>query len=179
MLRIIGYIIGIVVLAVAGILAVAAFQPDSFRIERSAVIDAPPEKIEAILTDFRRAKEWSPWEELDPNLQRTIGGAETGVGATYAWSGNNDVGAGRQEITAVEPGKLVRVNLEFERPMKTVNTVEYSLQPEGDGTKVTWAMFGPQPLIGRAFGLFMDIDAMVGKDFEKGLSNLKALAEQP
>ena len=100
MLRIIGYIIGIVVLAVAGILAVAAFQPDSFRIERSAVIDAPPEKIEAILTDFRRAKEWSPWEELDPNLKRTIGGAETGVGATYAWSGNNDVGAGRQEQCA-------------------------------------------------------------------------------
>ena len=178
MLRILAYIVGAVVVAAAGVVIYAATLPDTFRLERSIVINAPPENVFAIVQDFRRSPEWSPWEKLDPDLKRELSGAESGIGAIYAWEGNKDVGAGRQEIIEATPPSLVRVKLDFFRPFEANNTVDYSLAPEGDGTKITWAMYGPNPLIARVMQIFFDFDATVGKDFETGLASLKALAER-
>lgn len=168
----------VVALAVVAVLGLASMQPDTFRIERSATINAPPEMILAHLTDFRRWTEWSPWEKLDPNLKRTYGGAANGVGATYAWEGNSDAGQGRMEITEAEPNHLA-IDLQFIKPFEARNVAEFDLEPEGDSTKVTWSMSGPNLFIGKVMGLFIDVDAMIGEDFEAGLVDLKRLAEQP
>ena len=160
------------------VLSLASMQPDTFRIERSTVIDAPPEAILAQLTDFRRWTEWSPWEKLDPNLKRTYGGAENGVGATYAWDGNSDAGQGRMEITEADPNHLA-IDLQFIKPFEARNVAEFTLGPRGDSTKVTWSMSGPNLFVGKVMALFIDMDTMIGKDFEAGLADLKRLAERP
>jgi hypothetical protein len=178
MLRIIAYVVGIAVLAVLGIVGYAATKPDSFRIERSIAINAAPEKVFAIVQDFHRSSEWSPWEKLDPGMKRELSGAESGVGAVYAWDGNKDVGAGRQEIIEAKPAELVRVKLDFFRPFEASNTVDYAFAADGAGTQMTWAMYGPNPLIARVMQIFFDFDKTVGKDFETGLASLKALAER-
>jgi hypothetical protein len=177
MLRILAYVVGILLVAAIGIVAFAAMQPGAFRYERSAVIAAPPEKIIAIVTDFKRNGEWSPWEKLDPAMKRTYSGAPAGVGAVYEWDGNDDAGAGRQEIVSVDPDR-VHMKIAFLRPMQANNAIDFDFAPEGDATKVTWSLHGENPLIARIFTMFMDVDAMVGKDFEKGLANLKAAAEK-
>lgn len=177
MLRILAYLIGILLVVAFGVVGYAALQPDAFRYERSAVIAAPPEKIIAIITDFHRNGEWSPWEKLDPAMKRTYSGAASGVGAIYEWDGNDDVGAGRQEIVSVEPNR-VQMKVAFLRPMQANNNIDFDLAPEGDATKVTWSLNGENPLIAKVFSLFMDIDGMVGKDFETGLASLKAAAEK-
>lgn len=170
-------ILAILVIGVAGILGYAATQPDTFRIERAAEIQAPPEKIYAILSDFRRSPEWSPFEKTDPDMKRTFSGAERGKGAIYEWDGNSEAGAGRIEIVeAAEPSKLV-LSLDFVRPMEGHNTVEYTLAPEGNTTSVTWAMHGPLPFVSKVMCVFFDMDEMVGGMFEQGLANLKKLAE--
>lgn len=166
------------VAAVAAVLAIAARRPDRFTIERSARIDAPADAIAAHVEDFRAWTSWSPWEGMDPAMQRTYSGAERGVGAAYAWEGSRKVGAGRMAITAVDPGRAVDLDLEFLRPMKARNTTRFSFAPEGTGTRVTWTMQGPQPFVSRLFGLVFNLDKMVGADFEKGLAALKALAER-
>ena len=177
MLRILAYVVGMLLVAAIGIVAFAAMQPGAFRYERSAVIAAPPEKIIEIVTDFRRYGEWSPWEKLDPGMKRTHSGAPTGVGAVYEWDGNDDVGAGRQEVVSVDPNR-VHMKIEFLRPMQANNAIDFDLVPERDATKVTWSLYGENPLVARIFTMFMDVEAMVGKDFETGLANLKAAAEK-
>jgi uncharacterized protein YndB with AHSA1/START domain len=174
MFKIIGLIIALVI---AGVLIYAATKPDSFRLERSTTIKAPPEKISAYLSDFKQWAAWSPWEEKDPAMKRSFSGAASGKGAVYGWEGNKNVGSGRMEILDVQPQK-VTIKLDFLAPFEAHNTTEYSLEPQGDGTKVTWAMFGPSNYMSKVMNVFMSMDKMVGPDFEAGLAKLKAAAEK-
>ena len=164
--------------AAAVLLLYAATSPDTFRVERSASIKAPPEKIYALINDFHQFGAWSPWEQLDPQMKRSYSGAASGKGAVYAWQGNKEVGAGRMEIMdAVAPSKVL-IKLDFLQPFEAHNTTEYTLRTQGDATTVTWAMHGPSPYIAKVMGIFASMDSMVGKDFEKGLAKLKAEAEK-
>ncbi len=164
--------------AVALLLLFALTRPDAFRVERSITIKADPAKVFALLNDFHFFGKWSPWEALDPAMKVTHSGAASGPGAVYEWSGNDAVGAGRMEILKTEPNRQVRVKLDFLQPFEGHNTSEYTLSTSGDATTVTWAMFGPSPYISKLIGLFVSMDRMIGKDFEKGLAQLKAVAEQ-
>jgi hypothetical protein len=174
--RILLGLLAIVVVAVAVILILASRQPDEFRVQRTATIDAPAEKIVAHIADFHRWTAWSPYERLDPAMQRTFTGAPTGKGSIYEWSGNSDVGQGRMEILESSPAK-VAIKLDFYKPMEASNTAEFNLQPKGDATDVTWAMYGPMPFISKVMCVFIDMDKMVGSDFEKGLADLKKVSE--
>jgi uncharacterized protein YndB with AHSA1/START domain len=150
---------------------------DTFTVQRSARIDAPPARVYAEIADFRMWTRWSPWEDVDPNLQRTYSGAESGLGAAYNWSGNRTAGQGRMEITeAVEPS-LVRIDLLFEKPWKARNDTSFTIRPEGSGSHVTWSMTGQKTLMTKAMGIFKSMDTFLGPDFEKGLARLKAAAE--
>jgi uncharacterized protein YndB with AHSA1/START domain len=171
-------LIGIVVLVlVVGVLVVAATKPDSFRVQRTASIKAPPEKVFALISDLKGWNAWSPYEKKDPAMKRTLSGAPTGKGAIYEWSGNKDVGRGRMEITdAASPSKVL-IKLDFIEPFEAHNTAQFDLQPRGEMTDVTWALYGPSPFISKIMGLFFDMDTMIGRDFETGLANLKAVAE--
>lgn len=167
-----------VVVLVAAVLLFAATRPDSFRVQRSTSIKAPAEKIFPLIADFHAWGAWSPWEKLDPTMKRTHSGAPSGKGAVYAWDGNNEVGAGRMEIAEVSTPSRLSIKLDFSRPMEGHNTAEFTLVPKGDASELTWAMFGPNPYLSKLIGLFLDMDKMIGKDFETGLANLKALAEK-
>jgi uncharacterized protein YndB with AHSA1/START domain len=162
---------------VAGVLLAAAARPDVFRVERTASIKAPPEKIFAAINDFGRWAAWSPYEKKDPAMKRTRSGPASGKGAVYAWEGNNEVGAGRMEITDASAPARVVLNLDFTRPMEAHNVVEFTLDAKGGDTKVTWAMRGPVPYFAKIVHLFIDMDRMVGTDFEAGLANLKTISE--
>jgi len=169
-------LIAIVVL-VAGLLAFAATRPDSFRIERSASIKAPPDKVFAQINDFHRWTAWSPWEKLDPQLKRSYTGAERGKGAAYAWEGDSKVGAGRMEVMeSAAPSKIV-IKLDFIKPFEGHNTAEFTLLADSGGTRVTWAMFGPSPYLSKVMGMFFSMDSVIGGYFEQGLANLKAISE--
>jgi uncharacterized protein YndB with AHSA1/START domain len=167
----------IVIVLLAALLAYAATRPDTFRTSRSAVIDAPPERIFPLIDDFARWREWSPWERLDPDLRRTYSGPASGRGAGYAWEGSKKVGQGSMEITTSTPPSRLVVRLDFIKPFEAHNVAEFTLEPEGAGTRVVWAMHGPRPFIMKMMGVFMNMDEMVGKDFSAGLANLKSLAE--
>jgi hypothetical protein len=167
-----------IVVAVAGLLGYAATRPGFFTVERTATIQAPPEKIFPLIEDFRRWREWSPYEKLDPNMKRTLGGAEKGAGATYAWEGDSKAGAGRMEITDAPSPVRVTIKLDFTRPFESHNVAEFRLVPLGAGTQVTWAMHGPSPFLTKLITVFVDMDRMVGKDFDAGLASLKAIAEK-
>ena len=160
------------------VLIIAANRPDAFRIERRATIQAPPAVVYAKLADFHAWAEWSPWEKLDPAMQRSFSGPAQGMGAIYAWEGNKQVGAGRMEITDASPSARLVIKLEFFRPWKATNTSEFSLGEQGGSTTVLWAMLGPQPFMSKLMGMFMNFDKMVGKDFEAGLAQLKAACEK-
>jgi len=163
--------------ALAGVLALAATKPDNFSVQRSASIKAPPEKISAVLSDFRGWQAWSPFEKMDPAMKRSFSGAEKGKGAVYAWSGNSEAGAGRMEITEASASR-VALDLDFTKPMEGHNKVLFTLAPKGEATEVTWAMSGPSPYITKLIQVFCDMDAMIGKHFEDGLGNLRAVAEK-
>lgn len=152
-------------------------RPATFRIERSAVIDAPPAKIFPFINDFRSWGAWSPWERIDRNMQRNYVGPLTGPGSAYEWSGNEEIGSGRMEITATTPPTKLVIDLHFISPFEARNTAEFTLVPQGNSTKVTWAMYGPNTFMGKLMGLFMNVDKMIGDNFEAGLTNLKGLAE--
>ena len=170
--------IGLVLVAlVAALLLFAATRPDSFSVERRVVIQAPPEKIQPLIADFHRWADWSPWEKLDPAMQRTFGGPSAGVGATYGWQGNKDVGSGRMEVKAAAPDK-VSIQLDFIEPFEGHNTTDFVLAPKDGGTEVRWVMYGPAPYLSKLMGVFVSMDSMIGKDFEKGLAQLKAAAEK-
>ncbi|HEX4944325.1 MAG TPA: SRPBCC family protein [Usitatibacteraceae bacterium] len=174
MLKTIAIIVG---LAVVVILAAAANKPDTFRVQRSASIKAPPEKIFPLLTDFRNWAAWSPWEKRDPALRRTYAGPASGTGASYAWEGNKDVGSGRMEIAEAAPPSEVRIKIDFAQPFEAHNIVEFRLTPEGEATRIAWAMHGPQTFPGKLMSVFFSIDNMIGRDFEAGLASLKSVAE--
>jgi uncharacterized protein YndB with AHSA1/START domain len=167
----------VVALGIAAVLVFAATQPDTFRVQRTASIKAPPEKIFPLINDFHGWTAWSPYERLDPALKRTYGGASAGKGATYAWEGNGKVGTGRMEIRESSAPSEVVIKLEFVKPMEASNIAEFRLKPQGDATNVTWAMHGPAPFLAKLMQVFFDMDKMVGEDFEAGLANLKAAAE--
>jgi uncharacterized protein YndB with AHSA1/START domain len=168
----------VVVVLIAGVLAFAATKPAAFHVERSAVIKAPSEKIFAVLSDFRRWPEWSPWEKLDPAMQRTLSGAASGPGAVYAWAGNSKAGQGRMEITDATPSSRLGIKLDFIKPFEGHNVVVFALAPQGDATQVTWTMDGPSPFISKVMQVFVSMDGLIGKDFAAGLENLKALTEK-
>jgi len=167
-----------VVVVVAGVLGYAATRPDTFRVERSATVKAPPEKIYPLISDFRAWTGWSPWERMDPAMKRTYGGAPSGVGAEYAWDGDNNVGKGRMRIVEATPPSRVVVQLDFEKPFEGHSVAQFTLSAAGDGTMVTWAMRGENRFVGKLISVFMSMDRMIGDRFESGLATLKVLAEK-
>ncbi len=166
-----------VVAVVGALLLYAATKPDTFHVQRSINIQAPPEKIFAVLNDFHQSVAWSPYEKKDPAMKRVFSGPESGKGAVYQFEGNKEVGKGRLTITDTTPSSKVVMTLDMDEPFEGHNTVEYTLAAKGTSTDVIWAIHGHQPYIGKVIGLFMDCDKMIGKDFEIGLANLKALSE--
>ena len=160
---------------IAGLLGYAATRPGTFRVQRTTRIAAAPERIAPFITDFHRWAEWSPYEKMDPELKKTFSGAESGPGAAYAWEGKK-TGIGRMEILEVAPHRVC-IKLDFEKPFKANNTAEFTFTPTAGVTTVTWAIDGPQPFVSKLMGVFINMDRMIGRDFETGLANLKAVAE--
>jgi hypothetical protein len=178
MLKILLIIIVVLAVGVAGVVGYAvATQPDTFRVQRTATIDAPSEKLVGILSDLRRGAEWSPYEKKDPAMKKNFSGPASGPGSKLEWDGNSDVGAGSLTVTEVTPANI-KLNLEMIRPMNANNIVEYTFAPQGNATDMTWAMHGPMPLISKVMCVFVDLDKMLGADMERGLKDLKALAER-
>lgn len=172
-----GIVIAVVVV-IAAILIVAAMRPGAFEVKRSIVIDASRERIFPLIDDFNAWRTWSPYETKDPNMQRAFSGSPSGKGAVYAWDGNSQVGKGSIEIVDSIPPSQVTIKLDMLKPIEGHNIVNFTLQPQGEGTLVTWAMRGAYPFISRLIGLFMNMDRMIGGDFEAGLARLKAVAEK-
>ena len=173
------WILGVLIAAVAVILIIASTKPDTFRVERRTTINAPPEKIFPLLNDFHEWPKWSPWEKKDPNMRRMHSGMPSGKGAIYAWEGDKNVGKGSMEILESTPPSRLLIALNFLAPWQAKNQVEFTLAPSGAGaTNVNWAMTGQNVFMGKVMSTVMNIDKMVGKDFEQGLANLKAAAER-
>lgn len=169
----------LIVLAVA-VVALAGFistRPDTFAVQRSATIQAPADIVFSKVNDFHQWGEWSPWDKRDPNMKRTFTGANAGLDAMYEWTGNKDVGQGRMTIQESKANELVRIRLEFIEPFPSTNTTTFAFAPAGEGTTVTWKMEGKHNFMSKAMGLVMDMDKMIGPDFEEGLSNMKKVAE--
>jgi uncharacterized protein YndB with AHSA1/START domain len=160
------------------VLIFAATKPDSFRVARTTTIKAPPEKIFPHITDYRAWQAWSPWEKKDPTMKRTYSGAASGKGAIYEWDGNREIGQGRMEIAEATPPSRVAIDMHFIKPFESRSTAEFTLQPKGEATDVTWALHGPSPYISKVMSVFFSMDKMIGKEFETGLANLKAIAEK-
>lgn len=182
MLKIIAIIAVVLAVGIAGILAFAATKPDTFRVERTLAIKAPAEAIYPLIADFHRWTSWSPYESRDPDMKRTYGGSEQGKGAIYGWDGNNKIGSGRMEILEAAPPSKIRIKLDFARPFEAHNIAEFTMQPQGQATNVTtnvtWTMYGPAPFMAKIMHVFINMDKMVGTDFEAGLVNLKKLTEK-
>lgn len=168
----------IVAVLIAAMLIYAATKPDTFRVQRSAAIAAPPDKVFALINDLDAWASWSPWEKKDLAMKKTHSGAPQGKGAVLEWKGNKDVGTGRMEVLESTPSSKILIKLDFLKPFEAHNRAEFSLEGKGPDTTVTWAMYGPQPYMIKIMGLFCSMDKMVGKDFEAGLATLKALAEK-
>jgi hypothetical protein len=171
-------IVVVVVVLIAGVLLFAATKPDMFRVQRTARIKAPPERIFPLINDLRTFNTWNPYEKKDPNLKGRYTGSSSGKGAAYAFEGNKEVGQGSLEIMESLPSSKVTMRLNMIKPFEAQNTVEFRLHPEGDVTNVTWAMQGHTPYVAKIIHLFFDMDSMIGKDFESGLASLKAAAER-
>ena len=179
MFEIIAIIAVILAIALAIVLVLAATKPNSFSVQRATSIKAPAEKIFPLINDFHQWGTWSPYENKDPAMKRTFSGAASGNGAVYAWDGNNNVGSGRMEILdASAPSKIV-IKLDFFKPFEGHNTAEFTMLPQGDATTLTWRMHGPAPFMSKLMQVFMNLDRMIGKDFEVGLASLKQLTEKP
>jgi hypothetical protein len=168
----------VIVVLIVAVLIYAATQPDTFRVQRSAGIKAPPEKIFPLINDLHSWDSWSPWEKKDPAMKRTHSGAPSGKGAIYEWDGNKEIGQGRMEITEASPPSKVVMAMHFIKPFEAHNTAEFVLEPQGESTIVTWAIYGPQPYFAKVMHLFFNMDKMIGKEFETGLVNLQAIAEK-
>ena len=177
MFEIIAIIAVILAIAIAAVLVLAATKPGTLRVQRATSIKAPAEKIFPLINDFRQWRAWSPYENKDPAMKRTFSGAESGKGAVYAWDGDKNVGSGRMEILDTAPSKIV-IKLDFFKPFEGHNTAEFTMLPQGDGTNLTWTMYGPANFMSKLIQVFMNLDNMIGKDFEAGLANLKKLTEK-
>jgi hypothetical protein len=169
-------ILAAVVIVFAGILIYAATKPDSFQVQRSTAIGAPPEKIFPLINDLHAHTSWSPFEK-DPHMKRTHSGAAQGKGAVYEWDGDRKVGSGRLAIADSTPSNITMI-LDMFKPFKAHNTVNFMLEPQGDATRVTWAMHGRQPYMAKLMSTFVNCDKMVGGQFEEGLAKMKAIAEK-
>jgi hypothetical protein len=166
-----------VAVIVVVLLVVIAMRPTEFRVQRSATISAPAPVVFAQVNDFHKWEAWSPYAKRDPAMKKSFEGAPAGVGAIYTWSGNHEVGEGRTTITESRPSELIRIKLEFVRPFAGTSTAEFTFQPEGERTAVTWALDGRNRFPAKAMGLVMNMDKMIGDDFEKGLAQLQSIAE--
>jgi hypothetical protein len=171
-------IVVIIVVLIAAILIFAATKPGDFRVQRTTAIKAPADKIFPLINDYHNWPSWSPYEKLDPNMKKTLGGAGSGRGAVYEWDGNSKAGKGRMEITNSIPPSKVTIKLDFSKPMEGHNIAEFTLEPSGDSTNVTWAISGPMPYVAKIMSVFVDMDRLIGKEFETGLSNMKTVAEK-
>lgn len=167
----------VIAAALAVLLVYAATKPDTFRVERSVRIQAPPEKLHAMINDLRSFNTWNPYERKDPALKGSYGPTTVGTGARYGWE-SKEVGTGSLAILETVPASKVTMALDFVKPFEAHNQAEFTLQPEQGGTRVTWAMHGPVPYLGKVMHVFINVDRMVGTDFEAGLANLKSLAEK-
>lgn len=174
MLRRIGIALGV---AVVGLLAFIVSRPAAFRVERAAQLGAPPGVVFGLINDLHRWALWSPWEKMDPSSQKTFSGSPAGAGAIYDWAGNDKVGEGRMTILSATPKERVQLKLEFLKPFQATNDVQFLLKPTEGGTQVRWVMTGENGFLGKAISVFMDMDKMVGKDFEAGLAELRRVAE--
>lgn len=171
-------IASVVVVALAGLLVFAATKPRTFRVQRAMSIRASRETIFAVISDFRKWGLWSPWETKDPAMTRTFSGAASGTGSVYEWKGNKEVGQGRMEIIETVAPSKVTIKLDFIRPFEAHNFAEFTLDSQDRSTEVTWAMHGPLPYMAKVMSVVCDMDRMVGKDFERGLANLKGVTEK-
>ena len=178
MSRILVPIVVTVVIVVVAILSGAAVQPDTFNVKRSISIKAPPEKIFPLIDDFHRWAEWSPYEKLDPTVKRSLSGPTSGRGAVYEWDSNGKAGKGRMEIVDSSPPFRLTIVFDFQGPVETRNTADFTLENRGDSTVVTWLMWGPNLFISKIMSMFRTVDDRVGKDLVTGLVNLKSIAEQ-
>lgn len=172
------YIAIALAILVAVVLVLAAMRPNTFRVQRSIDIDAPADKIFPLINDYRNWGSWSPYEHVDPAMQRTFSGAPSGKGSVYEWRGNNNIGHGRMEILDTAPPSKVVIKLDFFSPFEAHNMAEFIMQPKGDATNVTWAMHGPVPFMAKIIHMFMNMDRMVGGQFQQGLVSMKAVAEK-
>ncbi|HEV3166353.1 MAG TPA: SRPBCC family protein [Isosphaeraceae bacterium] len=178
MLKIIGIVVAVIVVLVVVLLLVAASKPDTMHVERSTSIKAPPEKIFVLINDFHKWGSWSPYEKLDPSMKKTYSGAESGKGAVYEWEGNSKAGKGRMEIAEASSPSKVTIKLDFEKPFEGHNVAAFTLDPKGDATNVTWSMDGPSPFPMKVMGIFLNLDNLIGQEFENGLANLKTVTEK-
>jgi len=166
------FVVVLVVLAI-----VVAMQPEEFSVSRSAVMAAPAPAVFAQVNDLHNWEKWNPWQKVDPAMKLTFSGPPSGIGAAYAWQGNRDVGEGRLAIIESKPADLVRIKLEFLKPFAATNTAIFTFKPEGSRTAVTWSMEGRNNYFAKAINLCMNMDKMVGGQFEKGLADMKAVLE--
>ena len=166
-----------VVVLIALLVVIIALRPSTFRVERSATIAAPADVVFAKINNFQSWRSWSPWENKDPNLKRTYGGPPEGVGSTYHWVGNRNVGEGRMTIERSDRPSLIQIRLDFIKPFEGTNTATFTFTPDGNATKVNWVMDGHYNFITKGFSMVMDMDKMIGTDFEAGLAALKAQSE--
>jgi polyketide cyclase/dehydrase/lipid transport protein len=177
-IAIIAIIAVVLAIAIAVVLILAASKPATFRVERAIDVKAPPEKIFALINDFHQWVSWSPYENKDPAMKRSYSGAESGKGAVYGWEGNGNVGAGRMEILEESIPSKILIKLDFFKPFEGHNTAEFTMLPQAGATHLSWVMRGPAPFISKLMQVFMNLDHMIGKDFETGLANLKKLTEK-
>jgi hypothetical protein len=156
---------------------IVALQPSEFQVARSTTTSAPPAEVFAQVNDFHKWEAWNPWGKIDPAMKQTYEGAPAGIGAIYTWAGNNEVGEGRMTITESRPSDLIRIKLEFFKPFAGTNIAEFTFKPEGNQTAVTWSMEGKNNFMAKAIHLFMNMDKMIGGQFEKGLASMKSVVE--
>ncbi|WPC05984.1 SRPBCC family protein [Pseudomonas benzenivorans] len=173
-----GYALIALALLLALLLTLVARQPDGFSVERSVSVAAPPEAVFAQVNDLRNWERWSPWAKRDPAMQKSYEGPPAGVGAVYRWAGNKEVGEGSMTLVESRPNQSIRIRLVFLKPFQASNEAQFQFAPEGEGTRVTWSMSGSNNFMAKAMHLVMDMDKMVGGDFEQGLAQLRTLVEE-
>lgn len=174
MLHVVFVLVGLVL----ALVVYAATRPNEMRIERAIEIDRSPDRVFALVNDFREWKAWSPWEELDPSMKRSYEGAERGKGAVYTWDGNDKAGAGRMEIVASEVPSRIQIALAFTRPFASSNKTTFAVTPTEKGARITWTMEAPRPFMMKLLGVVLNLDKAIGNDFERGLAKMKATAER-
>ena len=156
---------------------IVAMRPSEYRVARTVTIAAPAPAVFAQVNDFHKWDAWNPWAKMDPAMKQTYEGAPAGVGAIYTWPGTKEVGEGRMTLTESRPPELIRINLEFLKPFAATSTAEFTFRPDGNQTAVTWSMGGKVNFVAKVIHLFVDMDRMIGANFEKGLEDMKSVAE--